>query len=74
MQRVRHFWRKVPEIGGGGWKWCNGYSASRRGDLLSCTQDPVPATVEAAPYGDAELTDLGLPAAKEARSEPGIPE
>jgi hypothetical protein len=41
-----------------------GIRAIRRGDLLSRTQDPVPATVEAAPYGNAELTDLGPPAAK----------
>lgn len=34
--------------------------------------DPVAAKLDAAPYGDEELTDEDLRTIKEARSEPGI--
>jgi hypothetical protein len=40
--------------------------------LLRRAQDPVAATLDAAPYDDEELTDEDLRAIKEARSEAGI--
>lgn len=40
--------------------------------LLRRAQDPVAASLDAAPYDDEELTDEDLLAVKEARSHPGI--
>lgn len=40
--------------------------------LLRRAQDPVAAKLDAAPYGNEELTEEDLRAVKEARSEPGI--
>jgi hypothetical protein len=40
--------------------------------LLRRAQDPVVAKLDAAPYGDEELTDEDLRAIKKARREPAI--
>ena len=41
--------------------------------LLRRAQDPVVAQLDAAPYDDEELTDEGVQAVRDARTEPGVP-